>query len=142
MPSVEPRPANPSESLWSGCLSAVARTSQVKRSTYPPAAWIHNTAAAGMTVHVRTGGNFVASKEELSRPLLLVAGGIGIAPLYSILADAVDRCGHSSLTATLLYMARGVSEQCVKQPPSLSYTTRQPCLLGAHAAQSNTFPDT
>ena len=88
-------------------------TSQVKRSTYPPAAWIHSTAAAGMTVHVRTGGNFVASKAELSRPLLLVAGGIGIAPLYSILADAVDRCGDEKLTATLLYMARGASEQCV-----------------------------
>lgn len=61
----------------------------VKRSAHPPAAWCHSEAAVpGVAVHMKAGGQF-SWDPALDGPgtshLLLVAGGIGVNPLYSIL---------------------------------------------------------
>ena len=62
--------------------------------------WIH-AARAGDVAHVRVGGKFFASAEDLAGPLLLVAGGIGISPLYAVLRTLLDRSDtHTPAHAT------------------------------------------
>jgi ferredoxin-NADP reductase len=51
--------------------------------------WAH-AAVAGERARVRVGGGFVPSDAELSGPLLLLAGGIGITPLASIARHAAE----------------------------------------------------
>ncbi|CAK0803826.1 unnamed protein product, partial [Prorocentrum cordatum] len=64
----------------------------VKRSQHPPAAWCHSEAAQpGADVQIKAGGKFdweVFPDSAGVGHLLLVAGGIGINPLYSILQAA------------------------------------------------------
>mmetsp|Transcript_29463 Transcript_29463/g.64370 ORF Transcript_29463/g.64370 Transcript_29463/m.64370 type:complete len:343 (-) Transcript_29463:697-1725(-) len=84
----------------------------VKRSRYPPAVWIHNDAKPGAEVELRVGGNFVITEEDFKRPILFVAGGIGITPLYSMMRHAVEQC-ESGLVMKLLYAARGKQEHCM-----------------------------
>lgn len=58
----------------------------VKFSTWPPAHWVHTQCKEGDWITFRFGGNFYypcgGLDEEHS--LLLIAGGVGINPLYSI----------------------------------------------------------
>eukprot|EP00242_Pyramimonas_sp_CCMP2087_P010175 CAMPEP_0198208158 /NCGR_PEP_ID=MMETSP1445-20131203/11548_1 /TAXON_ID=36898 /ORGANISM="Pyramimonas sp., Strain CCMP2087" /LENGTH=299 /DNA_ID=CAMNT_0043881447 /DNA_START=219 /DNA_END=1115 /DNA_ORIENTATION=+ len=84
----------------------------IKQSRYPPAAWIHNDAKPGAEVEMRVGGNFIITQEEITRPILFVAGGIGISPLYSMMRDAVEQ-SEAGLTVKLLYAARGKHEHCL-----------------------------
>ena len=51
-------------------------------------------AVAGVPVKVQVGGDFVLSKEDLERPLLFLAGGIGITPIMAMLSSLVEgvRC--------------------------------------------------
>lgn len=89
----------------------------VKNSKHPPAAWCHSEAAApGAGVQLKAGGQFCwdpAADGGLASRLLLVAGGIGINPLYSIAqaalaapSSAAPRLRHISL----LYSASRPSE--------------------------------
>ncbi|XP_039534926.1 oxidoreductase NAD-binding domain-containing protein 1 [Pimephales promelas] len=69
----------------------------VKNARHPPAQWIHTKCAVGSQVAVRVGGNFYFDPQP-SDPvvdLLLVAGGVGINPLYSILLHAADLLRHT-----------------------------------------------
>ena len=61
----------------------------VKASRHPPAAWCHARAEPGKRVKVRPGGSFFFDPAQGRglRNLVLVAGGIGINPLYSILQE-------------------------------------------------------
>jgi len=80
----------------------------VKRSAHPPAAWRHSEAA----MHGASAGGKFHWDPELNGPgtehLLLVAGGIGINPLYSI-PQAVSATPAHELPElrhiTLLYSA-------------------------------------
>lgn len=77
----------------------------VKRSTHPPAAWLHNKARVGDCVSVHVGGSFRYLPGDEHRPLLLVAGGIGITPLFSILKHVCElqdsrHSGSSSSSGT------------------------------------------
>jgi NAD(P)H-flavin reductase len=63
----------------------------VKRSRHPVASWLHEQCRPGDQVHVRTGGSFALRPEQLGQPLLLVAGGIGVTPLLSMAAAAVEQ---------------------------------------------------
>eukprot|EP00928_Gymnodinium_smaydae_P006066 TRINITY_DN12111_c0_g1_i2.p1 TRINITY_DN12111_c0_g1~~TRINITY_DN12111_c0_g1_i2.p1 ORF type:complete len:332 (+),score=33.74 TRINITY_DN12111_c0_g1_i2:116-997(+) len=60
----------------------------VKRSMHPPAAWCHSKAAIpGVKVRLKSGGQYqwnAAIDGPLAAHLILIAGGIGINPLYSI----------------------------------------------------------
>ncbi|XP_069032346.1 oxidoreductase NAD-binding domain-containing protein 1 isoform X1 [Embiotoca jacksoni] len=64
----------------------------VKYTKHPPAHWIHTVCAVGSSVAMRVGGNFFfdPSPSDPSMDLLLVAGGVGINPLYSILLHTRD----------------------------------------------------
>ena len=52
--------------------------------------WVHERCREGDEARVRVGGKFFASREDLAHPLLLVAGGIGIAPLVGMLQTLVE----------------------------------------------------
>lgn len=52
--------------------------------------WVHERCREGDEARVRVGGKFFASREDLAHPLLLVAGGIGIAPLFGVLQTLVE----------------------------------------------------
>ncbi|XP_068189378.1 oxidoreductase NAD-binding domain-containing protein 1 isoform X2 [Antennarius striatus] len=72
----------------------------VKYAKHPPAHWIHSTCTVGSQVAMRVGGDFFfdPSPSDPSVDLLLVAGGVGINPLYSILLHSIDllRVNHTS----------------------------------------------
>jgi len=59
----------------------------IKYSSHPPAHWVHTQCKTGSEVFVKVGGNFhyIPSKSELENNTLLIAGGVGINPLYSML---------------------------------------------------------
>mmetsp|Transcript_2933 Transcript_2933/g.7081 ORF Transcript_2933/g.7081 Transcript_2933/m.7081 type:complete len:279 (+) Transcript_2933:240-1076(+) len=95
----------------------------VKRSTHPPAAWCHSEACrAGVVVQMKAGGGFFWDSddalEKSCEHLVLVSGGIGINPLYSI-AQTVVRQDSSKLPnlrrVTLLYSAAKPSELAFRQ---------------------------
>ena len=46
-------------------------------------------ASVGKRVHVKVGGAFTLADTDVQRPLLFVAGGIGVNPLFSMLSHAV-----------------------------------------------------
>jgi len=52
--------------------------------------WVHAKCQKGDEARIRVGGKFFASEEDLKHPLVLVAGGIGIAPLVAMLQTFVE----------------------------------------------------
>ncbi|XP_060915156.1 oxidoreductase NAD-binding domain-containing protein 1 [Labrus mixtus] len=64
----------------------------VKYSKHPPAHWIHTACSVGSQVAMRVGGDFFFDPlpSGSAVDLLLVAGGVGINPLYSILLHTSD----------------------------------------------------
>ncbi|XP_021375142.1 oxidoreductase NAD-binding domain-containing protein 1-like [Mizuhopecten yessoensis] len=67
----------------------------VKRSDHPPALWVHTQCRVDMEVSIRSGGDtfYDPKPDDPSSDLLLIAGGIGINPLYSILCHVTDLLG-------------------------------------------------
>ncbi|XP_072179625.1 oxidoreductase NAD-binding domain-containing protein 1-like [Diadema setosum] len=60
----------------------------VKISDYPPTMWVHEQCTVGSKVHVRAGGDQLIFDPQPGDPswnVLLIAGGIGINPLVSML---------------------------------------------------------
>ncbi|BFZ02081.1 hypothetical protein BsWGS_05120 [Bradybaena similaris] len=59
----------------------------VKVSPHPPAHWVHTQCQAGDKVKLRVGGDFYYDPQPHTedRDLLLIAGGVGINPLFSML---------------------------------------------------------
>lgn len=62
----------------------------IKFSTWPPAFWLHTKAEIGSQVTMRVGGDYhypnaVTNAVKEQHNLLLIAGGVGINPLASIL---------------------------------------------------------
>ncbi|XP_031441950.1 oxidoreductase NAD-binding domain-containing protein 1 [Clupea harengus] len=98
----------------------------VKNAQHPPAHWVHTTCALDSQVAVRVGGDFYFDPTPDNSPvdLLLVAGGVGINPLYSIFLHAADLLRHahthtSSQTFTpghthLLYSAKNTQDLLFK----------------------------
>ncbi|KAL3832255.1 hypothetical protein ACJMK2_023915 [Sinanodonta woodiana] len=90
----------------------------VKYSTHPPAHWVHTQCQVGNTVSLRVGGDFywIPNPSIESEDLLLIAGGVGINPLYSILNNVVDLASSSQTSGKvfLLYSARQVQELLFK----------------------------
>ncbi|XP_035284967.1 oxidoreductase NAD-binding domain-containing protein 1 isoform X3 [Anguilla anguilla] len=68
----------------------------VKYAEHPPAHWIHRSCRLDSEVAVRVGGDFFFDPAPTGPAvdLLLVAGGVGINPLYSILLHALDLQRH------------------------------------------------
>merc|ERR1712062_462770 len=84
----------------------------VKASFAAPAHWVHTACKVGDTVGLRVGGNFFHPTPGLSFPhsILLVAGGVGINPLFSIMQQckslADQQAPGSPKAVTLLYSAK------------------------------------
>ena len=59
----------------------------IKASLAAPANWVHTACKVGDTVGLGVGGNFFHPSPGISFPhsILLVAGGVGINPLFSIM---------------------------------------------------------
>ncbi|PAA51905.1 hypothetical protein BOX15_Mlig007334g1, partial [Macrostomum lignano] len=96
------------------CLELAVRRAPAS----PPARWIHEACRPGDRVSLRIGGRCVLRPDEAAtRPLLLVAGGIGISPLMSIfrqrveLAEAAAAAAADSLPKTLLLHSAGSPDE-------------------------------
>ena len=65
----------------------------VKYSEWPPANWLHTSASVGAQVAVRIGGDFYYEQpdDEGDHQVLLLAGGVGINPLASILFHIAEK---------------------------------------------------
>eukprot|EP01062_Namystynia_karyoxenos_P051747 TRINITY_DN40809_c0_g1_i1.p1 TRINITY_DN40809_c0_g1~~TRINITY_DN40809_c0_g1_i1.p1 ORF type:complete len:317 (+),score=69.96 TRINITY_DN40809_c0_g1_i1:136-951(+) len=86
----------------------------VKCSDHPPAAWVHHLPCGprdvgiGEAVSIRVGGACAYDPAgDGARPLLLVAGGIGITPLASIF---LTRAREQGPRCCLLYSVREAAE--------------------------------
>jgi ferredoxin-NADP reductase len=54
------------------------------------AKWFHEQARPGDDVFIRFGGDFYYQSSTVARRILLIAGGVGISPLYSILQHCME----------------------------------------------------
>jgi len=88
----------------------------VKFSTWAPAHWVHTQCRVGDWITFRFGGDFYypSSGIDGEHSLLLVAGGVGINPLYSIWQAAAHLARTSSTTSptsvSMLYSAASKKE--------------------------------
>ncbi|XP_032188248.1 oxidoreductase NAD-binding domain-containing protein 1 isoform X1 [Mustela erminea] len=97
----------------------------VKYTNHPPALWIHNQCTLDSEVAVRVGGEFFFDPQPADAPrnLVLIAGGVGINPLLSILRHAADLHrewadkggGYEMGTIKLFYSAQNTSELLFKK---------------------------
>uniref|UniRef100_A0A8C3WR91 Oxidoreductase NAD-binding domain-containing protein 1 n=1 Tax=Catagonus wagneri TaxID=51154 RepID=A0A8C3WR91_9CETA len=97
----------------------------VKYTNHPPALWIHNQCTLDSEVAVRVGGEFFFDPKptDASRNLVLIAGGVGINPLLSILWHTADLHrewvnkgrGYEIGTIRLFYSAKNTSELLFKK---------------------------
>ncbi|XP_069768987.1 oxidoreductase NAD-binding domain-containing protein 1 isoform X2 [Narcine bancroftii] len=97
----------------------------VKYSKDPPAHWIHTQCKIGSEVTLRVGGDFFFDPRPSDSPvdLLLVAGGVGINPLYSILLHVVDlhkfqeteHCKYKPGSVQLYFSAKNTEELLFKR---------------------------
>lgn len=97
----------------------------VKYSTHPPAQWIHTQCTLDSEVELRVGGDFFFDPDPVSPPvnLLLIAGGVGINPLVSILLHVADLHKLHQRRSTeykpgfvhLLYSAKNTDELLFKR---------------------------
>jgi len=93
----------------------------IKFSTWPPAHWVHTVCKPGDTVGVRVGGEFLYPTSGFGSPhsILLVAGGVGINPLYSIWLHTRNLVSENHPNkpqeVTLLYSARNNEELIFKR---------------------------
>ncbi|KAM5157972.1 oxidoreductase NAD-binding domain-containing protein 1 [Mantella aurantiaca] len=97
----------------------------VKYNLHPPAHWIHTQCSLGSEVALRVGGEFFFDPKatDSSVDLVLIAGGVGINPLFSILLHVADL--HKALETTgrgfqmgsvkLYYCAKNTSELLFKK---------------------------
>ncbi|XP_051872032.1 oxidoreductase NAD-binding domain-containing protein 1 [Pristis pectinata] len=97
----------------------------VKYSKHPPAHWIHTQCNIGSEVTLRVGGDFFFDPRPSDSPvdLLLVAGGVGINPLYSILLHIADlhrlqetkHCNYKPGSVQLYFSAKNTEELLFKR---------------------------
>ena len=93
-------------------------TLAIQYSDHPPTHWMHTQCKIGSVLKIRVGGDFFYDPTP-STPvdLLLIAGGIGINPIYSILQHQVSLLkvqGDTFPQTHLLYSARNLQELIFK----------------------------
>ncbi|XP_061852718.1 oxidoreductase NAD-binding domain-containing protein 1 [Colius striatus] len=97
----------------------------VKHAVHPPAHWIHTECTLDSEVALRVGGDFFFDPQPGDSPvkLVLIAGGVGINPLFSILLHIADLHGYQEGkgngykmgTVKLYYSAKNTSELLFKK---------------------------
>ena len=65
----------------------------IKLSRHPPAQWMHEKIDIGSELGIRAGGECVLADESETTPSLFIAGGIGVAPLHSMLQERLAWLG-------------------------------------------------
>ena len=91
----------------------------IQYSDHPPTHWMHKKCTVGTQIRVRVGGDFFYDPAPTSlSDLFLVAGGIGINPIYSILRHQCDLLRTKVPTRipanVFMYSARNYSELIFK----------------------------
>ncbi|XP_074051858.1 oxidoreductase NAD-binding domain-containing protein 1 isoform X2 [Macrotis lagotis] len=96
----------------------------VKSTNHPPSLWVHTKCVVGSEVTLRVGGNFFFDPQpsDSSVNLVLIAGGVGINPLNSILLHVADLhrlrgnqgSGYEMGRVMLFYSAKNTSELLFK----------------------------
>ncbi|XP_048849642.1 oxidoreductase NAD-binding domain-containing protein 1 [Brienomyrus brachyistius] len=129
----------------------------VKYSQHPPAHWIHRECRVDSEVALRVGGDFFFDPQPWDRPvdLLLLAGGVGINPLLSILLHAADllrgpsangapyrpgsiRLCYSARSSRELLFKNTILDLCQEFPGTIScdfFVTRQSDTVEPHLGQ-------
>ncbi|XP_068261281.1 oxidoreductase NAD-binding domain-containing protein 1 isoform X1 [Nyctibius grandis] len=97
----------------------------VKHTVHPPAHWIHTECTLDSEVALRVGGDFFFDPQPGDSPVkvVLIAGGVGINPLFSILLHIADLHGYQEGkgneykmgTVKLYYSAKNTSELLFKK---------------------------
>jgi ferredoxin-NADP reductase len=66
-------------------------------------------AEAGVQVQVQVGGDFLLTHADMQRPLLFLAGGIGITPMMSMLLHYVEmvQAANNIITGLHQYACNG-----------------------------------
>ena len=83
----------------------------VKYSEWPPANWLHTSASVGAQVAVRIGGDFYYEQPDDDHQVLLLAGGVGINPLSSILFHIAEKMSKFDLIILLMLLKTSL---CIK----------------------------
>eukprot|EP00092_Neocalanus_flemingeri_P030607 GFUD01033232.1.p1 GENE.GFUD01033232.1~~GFUD01033232.1.p1 ORF type:complete len:308 (-),score=113.65 GFUD01033232.1:61-984(-) len=99
----------------------------IKYSTWAPAFWVHTQCKVGDVVTFRFGGDFYypAKGVEGDPSLLLIAGGVGINPLYSIWLQAEHLARSSNSSPTTPYTTPSTTPASV----SMLYSAATPAEL-------------
>ncbi|XP_067933792.1 oxidoreductase NAD-binding domain-containing protein 1-like isoform X7 [Watersipora subatra] len=121
----------------------------VKLSDHPAATWMHTECSVGMELSYRFGGEVYLDDNNSSvagKSYLLIAGGVGINPIYSILQAIVTKTNFS---LKLLYSAKTQEElmfckeinTLIESHPQLSvkYFLTEASDTDQHDAESLTF---
>ena len=111
--SVQVRPPGGERPAWLSVCSTPRQLREdgtldllVRRSGHPAVEWLLDAEPGAAGAELRPGGGLHATDPQARRPMLLVAGGVGVAPLYSIARDSaegwLERLGRKPLGATPL----------------------------------------
>jgi ferredoxin-NADP reductase len=101
----------------------------IKVGRHPPAAWVHASAKQGDAVAVRVGGRFTlesvhvtdaATGQPRYAHIVLVAGGVGVNPLYSMLLSLAGRIEAQQLENGQATARGGGSAAISARPPPAS----------------------
>lgn len=90
----------------------------VKKSSWPPAKWVHTNCRVGDRVQIRIGGDFFyqPTLNYQTPDLIFIAGGVGINPLLSMMLQLKNSFEASASkknfpeSITLLYSAKVFEE--------------------------------
>ncbi|KAE8596668.1 hypothetical protein XENTR_v10016189 [Xenopus tropicalis] len=95
----------------------------VKYNLHPPAHWIHSQCTLGSEVAVRVGGEFCFDPQPSDLPLdlVLIAGGVGINPLFSILLHVADLHKTHEMTGRGFQMGNVKLYYCAKNTGELLF---------------------
>lgn len=102
----------------------------VKYSEWPPANWLHTSASVGAQVAVRIGGDFYYEQPDDDHQVLLLAGGVGINPLSSILFHIAEKMSLNQSNCQRLHLVysaktekellfKDAIEGCAQQQPDM-----------------------
>ena len=92
--------------------SSISLAVKLDDGDHPVTNWLHGEAQTGDGVEISLGGDFYYTP-DMNGPFVLIAGGIGLTPLMSIMRsiDEADTCAP----ATLIYSASTPSELLFRQ---------------------------
>ena len=92
--------------------NAIGLAVKLDAGDHPVTNWLHHEARVGDSVEISLGGDFYYTP-DMGGPIVLIAGGIGLTPLMSVLR-AIDE-SESRASTTLIYSVSTPSELLFRQ---------------------------